>query len=145
LRLGHLQEVRPRWQYALRKALEACGVDEDEFGKHFSMRPEVRQKGVDTRLTLDLVRLAQRRVYDTALLLAGDRDLAEPVRVAQDDGVLVSLLAPERAGIANELRQLVDAHIFLEADDLRAMLTLADDDTYREAAEASSAAPALQG
>jgi len=37
LRLGHLREVRPRWQYALRKALESCGVDEAEFGKHFSM------------------------------------------------------------------------------------------------------------
>jgi len=86
------------------------------------MRPEVRQKGVDTRLTLDLVRLAQRRVYDTALLLAGDRDLAEPVRVAQDEGALVTLAAPLRAGIANELRQLVDLHLKLEADDLQAML-----------------------
>jgi uncharacterized LabA/DUF88 family protein len=127
LRLGHLQEVQPRWQHALRKALEACGVDEAEFGKHFAMRPEVRQKGVDTRLTLDLVRLAQRRVYDTALLLAGDRDLAEPVRVAQDEGSLVSLAAPAQAGIANELRQLVDAHIPLDADDLRAMLTVRAD------------------
>jgi uncharacterized LabA/DUF88 family protein len=138
LRLGHLQEIRPRWQHALRKALEACGVDEDEFGRHFSMRPEVRQKGVDTRLTLDLVRLAQRRVYDTALLLAGDRDLAEPVRIAQDEGALVLSAAPERAGIANELRQLVDLHLELDTDDLRTMLDVtevdADADTRREIA-----------
>lgn len=128
LRLGHLQEVRPRWQHALEKALEACGVDEEEFGRHFSMRPELRQKGVDTRLTLDLVRLAQRRVYDTALLVAGDRDLAEPVRVAQDEGALVTLAAPARAGIAGELRQLVDLHLELDTEDLRAMLTVREPD-----------------
>lgn len=122
LRLGHLQEVRPRWQHALKKALEACGVDEEEFGQHFSMRPELRQKGVDTRLTLDLVRLAQRRVYDTALLFAGDRDLAEPVRIAQDEGALVTLATPARAGIAGELRQLVDLHVELDASDLSTML-----------------------
>lgn len=129
LRLGHLQEVRPRWQHALRKALEACGVDEDEFGRHFSMRPEIRQKGVDTRLTLDLVRLAQRRVYDTALLLAGDRDLAEPVRVAQDEGALVTLAAPTHAGIASELRQLVDFHLELDANDLGTMLDVSPNDS----------------
>lgn len=128
LRLGHLQEVKPRWQHALRKALDACEVDKDQFGQHFSMRPEVRQKGVDTRLTLDLVRLAQRRVYDTALLLAGDRDLAEPVRVAQDEGAFVTLAAPLRAGIASELRQLVDLHLKLDADDLQAMLDVRESD-----------------
>jgi uncharacterized LabA/DUF88 family protein len=126
LRLGHLQEIRPRWQHALEKALEACGVDKDEFGKHFVMRSEIRQKGVDTRLTLDLVRLAQRRVYDEALLVAGDRDLAEPVRIAQDEGALITLLTPARAGIATELRQLVDAHVELQATDLRAMLRVSD-------------------
>jgi uncharacterized LabA/DUF88 family protein len=128
LRLGHLQEIRPRWQHALERALEACGVDKEEFRKHFVMRPEIRQKGVDTRLTLDLVRLAQRRVYDTALLLAGDRDLAEPVRIAQDEGALVTLLTPSEAGIATELRQLVDGHVELQETDLRAMLRVASSD-----------------
>jgi len=108
LRLGHLQEIRPRWQHALQQALARCEVDQEEFEKHFSLRSEVRQKGVDTLLTLDLVRLAQRGVYDTAVLVAGDRDLAEPVRVAQDEGRTVLLYVPEGAGVATELRQLAD-------------------------------------
>lgn len=145
LRLGHLQEIKPRWQHALRKALDACGVDEDQFGQHFSMRPEVRQKGVDTRLTLDLVRLAQRRVYDTALLLAGDRDLAEPVRVAQDEGAFVTLAAPLRAGIANELRQLVDLHVKLDADDLRTMLDVRGEERHGPGAPTGARAGAGKG
>lgn len=122
LRLGHLQEITPRWQYALQRALERCGVDETEFEKHFALRPEVRQKGVDTLLTLDLVRLAQRGVYDLAILLAGDRDLAEPVRVAQDEGCKVNLLIPNGAGVATELRQLADEVWTLETAELHRML-----------------------
>jgi uncharacterized LabA/DUF88 family protein len=57
-----------------------------QFEEHFQFRSELGQKGVDTRITLDLVRLAQHDVYETAILIAGDRGLAEPVRAAQDEG-----------------------------------------------------------
>ncbi|MGH8906868.1 MAG: NYN domain-containing protein [Egibacteraceae bacterium] len=53
--------------------------------------PGRQQKGVDTLVTLDLVRLAQRNAYDTAILIAGDRDLAEAIRTAQDSGKASSL------------------------------------------------------
>ena len=102
LRLGHIQEVKPAWQHALRKALEAMGVDERDFQKHFALQPELRQKGVDTRITLDLVRLAQRRAFDAAVLIAGDRDLAEAVRVAQDEGVLITVASPALHTVARE-------------------------------------------
>jgi uncharacterized LabA/DUF88 family protein len=82
LRLGHVQISKPSWQYALKQALRASGVDMTEFTKHFQFRSEATQKGVDTLMALDLVRLAQRQAYDTAILVTGDRDLAEPVRVA---------------------------------------------------------------
>ena len=91
--------------------------------------PRFVKRAFNTRVTLDLVRLAQRRVYDTALLLAGDRDLAEPVRLAQDEGALVTLVAPLRAGIASELRQLVDLHVKLDTGDLRTMLNVREPDT----------------
>ena len=45
----------------------------------------MEQKGVDSLMVLDLVRLAQLRAFDTALVVAGDRDLAEALRVVADD------------------------------------------------------------
>ncbi|MBS1879840.1 MAG: NYN domain-containing protein [Actinobacteria bacterium] len=80
----------------------------DAFTEHLQFKPKLEQKGVDTRITLDIVRLAQRRVYTAAILVAGDRDLAEPVRVARDEGCPVFLAVPEGGGLAPELRQLVD-------------------------------------
>lgn len=122
IRLGHIRETIPTWQHAVKKAVAACGVDLADFEKHFTFRPEMEQKGVDTLMVLDLVRLAQRNVYDTAFLIAGDRDLAEAVRVAQDEGRRVILLHPSGGGVATELRHLADEVRPLSLQDLKQML-----------------------
>lgn len=113
IRLGHLQERAPTWQHALRRAITECGWELIELEKRFAFRPQVEQKGVDTLLALDMVRLAQRRAYDMALLFSGDRDLAEAVRDSQDEGRRILLVHPANAGVATELRHLADEIIEL--------------------------------
>lgn len=109
LRLGHLKVKKtPRWHYAVKLALKNMEVDQVKFEEHFEFRPELEQKGVDTRITLDIVRLAQRQVFDAAILVAGDRDLAEPVRLAQEEGCRMILAVPEGGSVAWELRQIAD-------------------------------------
>lgn len=130
IRLGHLVERRPRLERPVRRALEstaeALGIDRsvllEEFDRHFTFRPERQQKGVDTLIALDLVRLAQRRAYDRAVLLAGDRDLAEAVRTAQDEGRSVWVATPDRRSVAGEVLQLADSVLDLPEDALRDML-----------------------
>jgi len=125
LRLGHLQvKKNPRWQYAVRSALKKMGIDKAEFEKHFQFPPELEQKGVDTRITLDIVRLAQRRVYDAAILVAGDRDLAEPVRAAQDEGCRIVMAAPNNASMAEELRQIADEVKRIKKPDLEKLFQI---------------------
>jgi uncharacterized LabA/DUF88 family protein len=121
LRLGHLQETTPKWQYPVQAALRKCGVELAEFEKHFQFRPQLGQKGVDTRITLDLVALAQRHAYDVGVVVAGDRDLAEPVRVAQEEGRRIIVAIPVGGGIAKELRQIADRVIQLNDTALSAM------------------------
>lgn len=123
LRLGHIAERPNRLERpvtaAIRNAAQAVGSDPqrllDEFHARWTFYPERVQKGVDALMTLDLVRLAQRGAYSTAVLVSGDRDLAEPVRAAQDVGCRVVVAVPEKAGVAKELRQLAD--VFLQLDD----------------------------
>lgn len=107
-RWGHLQLKRQRWQVAVKSAVQACGVPLPMFEQHFTFRSEFEQKGVDTRIVLDLVRLADNGAYDIAILVTGDRDIAEAVRVAQDRGCRVLLAHPPQAGVAHELRDLAD-------------------------------------
>jgi len=42
------------------------------------------QKGVDTRIAVDMVTLAVRDAYDTAILVSGDSDLAEAVNYIRE-------------------------------------------------------------
>lgn len=122
LRLGYLQELRPGWQRPVRKAVQACDVSMIDFEKHFTFRPELTQKGVDALMTLDLVNLSRDRVVDAVLLISGDRDLEEAVRVAQGVGCKIALAHPPGAGVATTLRHLADARLQIEPADLRRML-----------------------
>ena len=124
LRLGHVQERPTPWHHAVKQAAKAAGANIEEFEKRFRFRSELEQKGVDTLVVLDLVRLAQRRAYAVAVLIAGDRDLAEAVRVAQDEGCRVMLAHPAKAGVATELCQLADQVISLDGETLAGMVRL---------------------
>jgi uncharacterized LabA/DUF88 family protein len=127
LRLGHLDEISPAWQSDLRAALAALKVDPARFAEQFSIRPEVRQKGVDTRITLDLVSLAQRGAIDTAVVIAGDRDLAEALRSAQDEGVLITIATPDTRTVSHEMRAIADRLVEIPDRLLGPMLQRPDD------------------
>ena len=132
LRLGHISENRQASDQpllkALRKTAKELGIGPDhltgEFRRHWDFRPERRQKGVDTLIALDLVRLAGQGVFDTAVLISGDRDLAEAVRAAQDLGAHVVAATPNRHSVARELSELVDGIIDLDRETLGRMLTV---------------------
>lgn len=82
----------------------------------------LRQKGVDTLLTLDLVRLAGRSVCSTAVLIVTDRDFVEAIRTAQDLGVRVLIATPDKYRLAGEIAQLADGVVDIPRDVLREML-----------------------
>ena len=119
IRLGHIAERGPRFKSgirgALKKTADGMGLDASEllyeFDKHWEFRPERKQKGVDTLIALDLVRLAGHGIIGTAILVAGDRDLAEAVRAAQNFGARVLVATPRRHSVAREVAQLADGII----------------------------------
>ena len=93
-----------------------------EFDKHWTFYPERQQKGVDTLITLDMVSLASLSAFETAIVISGDRDLAEVVRTVQDYGVGVLVATPNRESVASEVLQLADDVIDIAESDVREML-----------------------
>lgn len=87
LRLGYLVERRSPLEHPIMAALASTETGLGltpwsllaEFRKHWQFRPRIEQKGVDTLLALDLVNFAHRSASGTAVLIAGDLDLAEAV------------------------------------------------------------------
>ena len=131
LRLGLLIERRSKLEKPIRTALQTTakglGITADdlfaEFDKNWSFYPDRHQKGVDTLMTLDMVRLASRSAFETAVVISGDRDLAEVVRTVQDYGVRVLVATPNRSTVATEVVQLADGLIDIGKTHIRAMLT----------------------
>lgn len=129
VRLGHVVKRQPTWHQAVRKAVEetetALGTAVvTTFEQHFSYNSEEIQKGVDTLIVLDMVRLAERGAYADAILIAGDRDLASAVEAVQDTGRRVVLVHPGRASanVASELRHLADVVVQIPDADLARMV-----------------------
>ena len=132
LRLGHITEYPSRIRNpilrAIRNTLSTFDLDPDEFltefNKNWTFHPDRHQKGVDTLIALDMVRLAGRSVCSTAVLIAGDRDLAEVVRTVQDFGVRVLVAHPKGTRIARELAQLADGIEEIDHKSLAEMLSI---------------------
>ena len=59
-----------------------------------SAPPQYKEKGVDTRISVDLVDLAYRDEYDVAYLLSGDADFVPAVEVARRLGKTVFVASP---------------------------------------------------
>ena len=81
-----------------------------------------QQKGVDALIYRDLITLARERAISDAFLLAGDEDLREGVKAAQDMGVRVTLIGIEPTGSggnqSRELRYEADEVIQLDRTQL---------------------------
>lgn len=131
LRLGHIAEGPSPLEQPIRRALESTaaglGLASEEllaeFDRHWTFRPNRQQKGVDTLIALDMVRLAGRSVCETMVLVAGDRDFAEVLRASQDFGTRVLVATPRRSSVSREVAQLADDVIDIIDDEIRRMLT----------------------
>lgn len=131
LRLGRIVESRPKYE-PLRDAITVAASDLgwdpnqliNKLEKNGTFKSEYKQKGVDTLLVLDLVMLAQQRDIDAAVLITGDGDFTEAVRIAQNLGTRVSIATPNRRSVNRELSKLADNIIDLDQDTLNKMTTI---------------------
>ena len=74
-KLGWMDNVRPRKGRIVPKTVEAeC----PECKKKFTIK-SYGQKGVDTRIVVDVISLAQSDAYDIGIIVSGDSDLAEAI------------------------------------------------------------------
>lgn len=78
---------------------------EDLADDHFSY--DVRQKGVDTRIGLDIASLAYKRQVDQIILIAGDSDFVPAAKLARREGIDI-VLDPMWHTISDDLHEHID-------------------------------------
>ena len=53
--------------------------------------PDIKQKGVDLRIGLDIARLSLNRIVDTIVVVTGDSDIVPAFKFARREGVRIYL------------------------------------------------------
>lgn len=108
LRLGYLNErgghwaIRPEVLKRLLSGKMAVGDLSSEDVKY-----EVRQKGVDMRIGLDIASMAYKRQVDQIVLVAGDSDFVPAAKLARREGIDF-VLDPMWANIRADLHEHID-------------------------------------
>ncbi len=146
-RSGGLSLLRTYWYDAAFQRIRDADQDEIAALPNVKLRlgklVDSKQKGVDVLVYRDLITLAQNRAISDALLLAGDEDLREGVRLVQEMGVRVVV-----AGIASsddepnqspDLLNEADETLELDETDLSGLIHLDHDLTDAIAAAAEFA------
>jgi len=108
LRLGYLNDRSAHWE--LRpdklKALIAGQLTVANLTE-LDVKYEVRQKGVDMRIGLDIASLAFKKQVDQIILVAGDSDFVPAAKLARREGIDF-ILDPMWASIRDDLHEHID-------------------------------------
>lgn len=108
LRLGRSAWQSGQWQLDSNKLGELMAgeldVNDIEAGDIY---PDIRQKGVDMRLGLDIATIAYKKMADRLVLIANDADYVPAVKLARKEGLTVAL-DPLWTRAAEDLRDQVD-------------------------------------
>jgi len=85
------------------------------LGRLETRRGTTVEKGVDVAIAVDMLRLAMKDVYDTAILVSGDGDFAYAVEAAKDFGKHVEN-ACTRSGQSRHLKRACDRFVLLDGE-----------------------------
>ena len=108
LRLGHIPTTQVRWQLkqdALKSLLSGrrdwVSISDDDF------RLDLRQKGVDMRVGLDIASLAYKKQVNQLILISGDSDFVPAAKLARREGIDF-VLDPMWSTIRPDLHEHID-------------------------------------
>jgi uncharacterized LabA/DUF88 family protein len=108
LRLGYLNERCGHWELRPDKLKDLLSrkISLDEISQD-DVKYEVRQKGVDMRIGLDIASMAYKRQVDQLILVAGDSDFVPAAKLARREGIDF-ILDPMWAKIRDDLHEHID-------------------------------------
>ena len=108
LRLGYLNERSGHWEIRSDKlkALFANKISLTDLTDN-DVKYEVRQKGVDMRIGLDIASMAYKKQVDQIVLVAGDSDFVPAAKLARREGIDF-ILDPMWASIRDDLHEHID-------------------------------------
>lgn len=96
-------------QFALRLGeLSFCGWNIDTNHPSKKETPNLKQKGVNMKIGLDIAWMTGRKTVDKIVLVTGDSDFIAPIKLARREGILVYLFTLGAKNIRADLKEHAD-------------------------------------
>lgn len=92
---------------------------EVKLGRHIKTPKRDEQKGVDVKITIDMITKAYQNHYNFAVLLAGDDDLVDAVKTVKDIAGKRVVGAAFEWNLSPRLKKVFDTYINLDAVNLK--------------------------
>jgi len=102
LRLGELKQNG--W------TVKACALNKSDRSQQSitltpqDIKPEIKQKGVDLRIGMDIACMALRKTVNSIILLTGDSDMVPALKLARREGLRVYCVQLDTQSITDELQ-----------------------------------------
>ena len=108
LRLGYIADRNARWMIKAGKTRELLRkkITVDDLSEH-DVFYDIRQKGVDMRIALDIAALAYKRLVDQIVLVSGDSDFVPAAKMARREGIDF-ILDPMWQNVREDLFEHID-------------------------------------
>lgn len=108
LRLGMLSDTQAKYTLDAKVLNKLCNKDitVDDL-KESDFRLDVKQKGVDMKIGVDIASLAYKQQVDKIILISGDSDFVPAAKLARREGIDF-VLDPMRHNIKSDLQEHVD-------------------------------------
>ncbi len=103
--------------------------EESAGRKHYAV-----EKGLDVKLAIDLVRLAVNRACEVAIIVSGDKDLADVVEYGKEMGMIICCAFFPR-GLSEALATRADKVFYFNDDMLNDIFISAEDEEAQQALE----------
>lgn len=121
---GRREEIEAYW-----RAVELLQDVHLGFGALRGLKRNMRQKGVDTLLAVDMLVGAFSGLFDIAVLLAGDADFVPVIEELKRRGVMVAV-AGVSSSVSEDLRRVSDRFIEISLDDSWLPTLVADGNSW---------------
>lgn len=110
VRLGEIDENSDQWKFksydkfkkVLRKEMDIKDLDDDDFIL------DIRQKGVDMKIGLDIATLANKQQVEKIILITADSDFLPAMKYARKESIIVQLDPMQSTQIKDSMLEHID-------------------------------------
>ena len=143
LRLGQIDESNPTWKISGQTVKDICSAKKKaEDLTEADVKLDIRQKGVDMRIGLDIASVTFKKQADQIILISGDSDFVPAAKLSRREGIDF-ILDSMNQKVKPELHEHIDGLFSVVGNDGKLKFPQPDEQRRKHYSPCTSKTPVL--